>query len=318
VRGGGRALRGGVAGEPALRVEGAEKRFGDTRALTGASLELARGEWLALLGPNGAGKTTLVRAIADRVRLDAGRLELLGQELDASPAARAARDRLGVVPQEVALYPQLTATENLRLWGELSGAAADDLDLRIEWALEWIGLEGRRHDRVATFSGGMKRRLNIACGVLHRPQVVLLDEPTVGVDPQSRVRIWQMLGQLRDEGAALLLTTHQLDEAQQVADRVVIIDHGRSIARGTLQELVRDTIGSGRRVSLHLDRAVAPPAGFVLDDTTLRGSIDDVAEDLPGLLRRVATAGARVLDVEIEAPSLQAVFLHLTGRELRE
>jgi ABC-2 type transport system ATP-binding protein len=155
VRGGGRALRGGVAGEPALRVEGAEKRFGDTRALTGASLELARGEWLALLGPNGAGKTTLVRAIADRVRLDAGRLELLGQELDASPAARAARDRLGVVPQEVALYPQLTATENLRLWGELSGAAADDLDLRIEWALEWIGLEGRRHDRVATFSGGM-------------------------------------------------------------------------------------------------------------------------------------------------------------------
>jgi ABC-2 type transport system ATP-binding protein len=318
VRGGGRALRGGVAGEPALRVEGAEKRFGDTRALTGASLELARGEWLALLGPNGAGKTTLVRAIADRVRLDAGRLELLGQELDASPAARAARDRLGVVPQEVALYPQLTATENLRLWGELSGAAADDLDLRIEWALEWIGLEGRRHDRVATFSGGMKRRLNIACGVLHRPQVVLLYEPTVGVDPQSRVRIWQMLGQLRDEGAALLLTTHQLDEAQQVADRVVIIDHGRSIARGTLQELVRDTIGSGRRVSLHLDRAVAPPAGFVLDDTTLRGSIDDVAEDLPGLLRRVATAGARVLDVEIEAPSLQAVFLHLTGRELRE
>lgn len=307
-----------MPGEPVLRVAGAEKRFGDTLALAGASLELGRGQWLALLGPNGAGKTTLVRSVANRVRLDAGRIELLGQVLDDSAAAVAARNRLGLVPQEVALYPLLTAAENLRLWGEVCGAPAADLDLRIEWALEWIGLEGRRHDRVGTYSGGMKRRLNIACGVLHRPDVVLLDEPTVGVDPQSRERIWQMLGELRDAGAALLLTTHQLDEAQQVADRVVIIDRGRVIAGGTFQELVRDTIGSGRRVALHLDRAAPAPARFELSGTVLRGAIDDVAEDLPELLRRVTASGARVLDVDVEAPSLQAVFLHLTGRELRE
>ncbi len=297
-------------------MEGAAKRFGETRALAEASLTLATGEWLALLGPNGAGKTTLVRSVANRVRLDAGSIELFGQRLDGSVAAARARGRLGIVPQEIALYPLLTAAENLRLWGELSGA--EDLGRRIEWALEWIGLEERRHDRVETYSGGMKRRLNIACGILHRPDVVLLDEPTVGVDPQSRERIWQMLGELRDAGAALLLTTHQLDEAQQVADRIVIFDHGRDVASGTFQELVRETIGADRRVTLRLAEPAAPPSGFRLEGSDLVGSLADVAEELPPLLQRVAVAGGRILDVEIEAPSLQAVFIHLTGRELRE
>ena len=303
---------------PALLVEDASKRFGDTLALASASLTLERGEWLALLGPNGAGKTTLVRSIADRVRLDSGMIELLGKRLDDSPAATAVRNKLGMVPQEIALFPLLTATENLQLWGELSGADRTDLGQRIEWALEWTDLETRRHDRVGTFSGGMKRRLNIACGVLHRPEVVLLDEPTVGVDPQSRERIWEMLGELRSAGTALLLTTHQLDEAQQVADRIVIIDNGRDVASGTFQQLVQDTIGAGRRVSLHLAGPVAAPFGFELDETVLRGSLADVAEELPPLLQRVAAAGGRIVDVEIEAPSLQAVFIHLTGRELRE
>lgn len=303
---------------PALQVDNASKRFGDTRALAEASLTLARGEWLALLGPNGAGKTTLVRSIADRVRLDSGGIALFGQPLDGSAAAVAARHKLGVVPQEIALFPLLTAAENLRLWGELSGAGRDDLSQRVEWALEWTDLEGRRHDRVETFSGGMKRRLNIACGVLHEPEVVLLDEPTVGVDPQSRERIWEMLGQLRNAGTALLLTTHQLDEAQQVADRIVIIDHGRDIAAGTFQELVRQTIGAGRRVSVHLAAPVAPPPDFDLDGSILRGAVGDIARELPRLLERLAAAGGTVLDLEVEAPSLQAVFIHLTGRELRE
>lgn len=303
---------------PALLVEDVSKRFGDTVALASASLTLESGEWLALLGPNGAGKTTLVRSIANRVQLDGGRIELLGQRLDDSPAAAAARNRLGLVPQEIALFPLLTAAENLQLWGELSGADGKDLGQRIEWALEWTDLEARRHDRVGTFSGGMKRRLNLACGVLHRPEVVLLDEPTVGVDPQSRERIWEMLGELRRSGTALLLTTHQLDEAQQVADRIVIIDNGRDVASGTFQQLVRDTIGGGRRVSLHLTAPIAAPVGFQLDETVLRGALDDVAEELPPLLQRVASAGGRIVDIEIEAPSLQAVFIHLTGRELRE
>jgi len=299
-------------------VEGARKLFGATVALDGAGLALGRGEWLALLGPNGAGKTTLVRAIADRVRLDGGRLELFGQALDGSRAAVEARRRLGVVPQEIALYPLLTAAENLRLWGEISGASAASLGQRIEWALEWTGLEARRHEQVQTFSGGMNRRLNLACGVLHEPEVLLLDEPTVGVDPQSRERIWQMLGELRDRGTALLLTTHQLDEAQQVADRIVILDRGRDIAAGSFQQLVQETIGAGRQLRLRLEQPVAAPPGFELRGSLLSGTINDVAEELPPLLQRLATAGGRVFDVEIEAPSLQDVFIHLTGRELRE
>ncbi len=147
---------------------------------------------------------------------------------------------------------------------------------------------------------------------------MLLDEPTVGVDPQSRERIWQMLGELRDAGAALLLTTHQLDEAQQVADRIVILDHGRDVASGTFQELVKETIGADRRVTLRLSEPAAPPSGFRLEGSDLLGSLTDVADELPPLLQRVAMAGGRILDVEIEAPSLQAVFIHLTGRELRE
>ena len=299
-------------------MEGARKLFGATVALDGAGLALGRGEWLALLGPNGAGKTTLVRAIADRVRLDGGRLELFGQALDGSRAAVEARRRLGVVPQEIALYPLLTAAENLRLWGEISGASAASLGQRIEWALEWTGLEARRHEQVQTFSGGMNRRLNLACGVLHEPEVLLLDEPTVGVDPQSRERIWQMLGELRDRGTALLLTTHQLDEAQQVADRIVILDRGRDIAAGSFQQLVQETIGAGRQLRLRLEQPVAAPPGFELRGSLLSGTINDVAEELPPLLQRLATAGGRVFDVEIEAPSLQDVFIHLTGRELRE
>ena len=321
-----------------LTVRDADKRFGATRALAGAGLELARGEWLALLGPNGAGKTTLVRSIAGRVRLDGGEVRLFDTVLDGGEAARAARRRLGVVPQEVALYPLLTAGENLTVFGELLGVTGTELARRREWALDWTGLADRASEPVKRFSGGMKRRLNIACSVLHEPEVVLLDEPTVGVDPQSRERIWEMLEQLRQDGASLLLTTHQLDEAQQVCDRIVIIDHGRDVATGSFDQLVCDTVGPRRRVTVVFDGE--PPAGLVQDGTgwelrgrTLVAWIEDVAEELPGLLARIKAVGesrpegeqtgrhpqeVHVADVQIDAPSLQAVFIHLTGRELRE
>ncbi len=321
-----------------LTVRDAGKRFGSTRALAGAGLELARGEWLALLGPNGAGKTTLVRSIAGRVRLDGGEIRLLDTVLDGGEATRAVRRRLGVVPQEVALYPMLTARENLTAFGELLGVTGAELKRRREWALDWTGLADRASEPVKRFSGGMKRRLNIACSVLHEPEVVLLDEPTVGVDPQSRERVWEMLEQLRQDGASLLLTTHQLDEAQQVCDRIVIIDHGRDVAAGTFDQLVCDTVGPRRRVTVVFDGE--PPAGLLADgdDWELRGRtlvawIEDVAEELPALLARVQAVGGdgsragpdpeggqtgNVADVQIDAPSLQAVFIHLTGRELRE
>ncbi|NJL27997.1 MAG: ABC transporter ATP-binding protein [Thermoanaerobaculia bacterium] len=172
---------------PVLEVTDAARRYGEVAALCGVDLQLERGEWLGLLGPNGAGKTTLVRAIAGRVRLDRGEIALFGQ-------------RLGVVPQEIALYPALTARENLVTFGSLHGLGRRELTLRIAWALAWTGLAERADEPVRGFSGGMKRRLNIAASVLHRPDVLLLDEPTVGVDPQSRERIWQMLAELRRGG----------------------------------------------------------------------------------------------------------------------
>ena len=308
-------------GEPVtkvLEVRAATKRFGDVEALRGADLVLRDGEWLALLGPNGAGKTTLVRAIAGRVRLDRGEVTLLGEPVDGDPAARA---RLGIVPQEVALFPLLTASENLRAWGAFQGVGADELDERVDWALGWTALGDRRDQPVQEFSGGMRRRLNLACGVLHRPRIVLLDEPTVGVDPQSRQRIWEMLEELRGDGASLLLTTHQLDEAQQVADRIVIIDHGRAIAQGTLGELLRDTVGRERRVSVTLEGGAPSrvPEGFeLLDDGRLERRLGSVTRELQPLLSSLERAGIEVSDLEIDAPTLQAVFLHLTGRELRE
>ena len=300
-----------------LTIRDARKSFGATAALRGVSLELGAGEMLALLGPNGAGKTTLVRAIAGRVSLDSGAIELLGRRLGAGGG----REALGVVPQEIALYPLLTARENLEAFGRLHGMPRAALKSRVEWALEWTALADRAREPIKRFSGGMKRRLNIACGVLHEPRVVLLDEPTVGVDPQSRERIHEMLGRLRDAGASLLLTTHQLEEAEGRCDRIVIIDHGEVIAAGTLDELVACTVGQHRQVAIRLDRAPESPFdGFNGGSagTLLRARVNDVGAELPVLIGRAERAGFRIEDIEVRSPSLQSVFLHLTGRELRE
>ena len=314
--------------ETVLSVADARKRFAANTALDGAAMSLRKGEWLALLGPNGAGKTTLIRAIAGRVILDGGTIDLLGQTISNGQASGAvaaeARKNLGIVPQDLALYPLLTAAENMMAFGSLHGVPKSELKERVKWALEWTGLNERAGSLSKTFSGGMKRRLNIACGILHRPKVVLLDEPTVGVDPQSRERIWSMLAQLRDEGASLLLTTHQLDEAQQICDRITIIDHGRTIADGTMDQLVAKTLGKGRRVTLTFESPLAVgatlPAGATLDADRRSAScsIGEVARELPVLLQQFAAIGAKIEDVEIERPSLHAVFIALTGRELRE
>jgi ABC-2 type transport system ATP-binding protein len=308
-----------------LTVTNARKNFGTVAALNGATFDLRQGELLALLGPNGAGKTTLIRAVAGRVRLDGGEIRVFDKVLD----GRRTPPELGIVPQEVAVYPLLSARENLEVFGRLNGLAGSDLSTQVTWALEQTGLTDRASEVVKQFSGGMRRRLNIACGVLHRPRIVLLDEPTVGVDPQSRDRIYDMLAALAHSGVSLLLTTHHLEEAEARCSRTVIIDHGKVIASGTMAELVAQTVGLHRLVTIRLDAPLDGAARSITtgsdtmstdpaDNRIVKARLHDVGAELPPLLDRIRLAGRLVDDVEVRGPSLQSVFIHLTGRELRE
>ncbi len=310
-----------MSSEP-LIVEALVRKFGERLALNGAGFTLQRGEFLALLGPNGAGKTTLIRIISGRLKADGGRVLIHGQEQ--RPGGNPdVMSKLGIIPQNIALYDQLTARENLELFGKVFGVSSSDLGARIDEALVWTGLQDRSSEPVSKFSGGMQRRLNIACGVLHRPDIILLDEPTVGVDPQSRQRIWEMLKQLQSQGVSIVLTTHQLDEAQQICDRIVIMDGGRTIASGTFDQLLENSIGRRRRVVFALSKP-AENRGELLDgfqwrdDRTAVSEVDDVVTELPARLKTLSASGLDVVDLSIETPSLQSVFLHYTGHELRE
>ena len=318
---------------PVLEIRDLRKSFGGLHALQGVTFSLSAGERLAFLGPNGAGKTTLIRCLAGLTKADRGEIRLCGKSIDAADVRR----HLGLVPQEIALYGDLTTKQNLAAFGKFYGLRRAALRERIDWALNWIGLEDRANDLVAGFSGGMKRRVNLACGVMHAPHVLLLDEPTVGVDPQSRQRIFMMLDELRDTGTSILLTTHHLDEAEERSDRIVILDKGSVVANGTIKELVRESVGASRLVRLRIDRPLTEPlrvrspkvdnAHPSVDKFGLLGEagdlqvatrIDDVSLHLPRLIDTVRRNGYRVDDVEVQAPSLHHVFLHLTGYELRD
>ena len=309
--------------ETLLSVDGLRKSYGSTRALRGMTFDVQPGEFLGLLGPNGAGKTTLIRTICGRVRPDAGEVRFLGRRLN----WRRDRDAIGLVPQDLAVYPDLSAEENMRVFGRLHGVTGRVLRGRIERALEWTGLADRRRSLVGGFSGGMKRRVNIACGVLHEPALVLLDEPTVGVDPQSREKIFDMIEELRGRGTTFVLTTHHLDEAEARCDRLVIVDHGSVIAEGDAASLIRGTVGAETRVQLRLRETPAAATTAALaeqgvhvngDGRTVAAAMAEVVTDLPRLMLRLSDAGCHVEDVHVRPPTLQSVFMHLTGRELRE
>lgn len=302
--------------QAALEVIDAAKSFGAAQALRGASLELRPGELLGLLGPNGAGKTTLIRAIAGRVRLDSGQVRIFGSELKAGATA----SELGIVPQELAVYPLLTPAENLATFGRLQGVREPELSERVRWALAWAGLEDRRDEMAKHFSGGMKRRLNIACATLHRPKILLLDEPTVGVDPQSREKVYLMIEELRREGAAVLLTTHHLEEAETRCERIVILDHGRAVAGGTLAELIQTHGMARQQVCFTLEPGCSSLdiPGMEVQGLEARVEVENLDAELPGLLGRLRQSGARVRGVEVRKPSLQDLFIQLTGKELRE
>ena len=302
-----------------LRVEGLVKRFGELTAIDGISLELNSGECLGLLGPNGAGKSTLIRSIVGRVIPDSGTVSIFRAPAD-SPGARMA---LGWIPQDLALYPRLTCRENLEAFGHYHALHRDALREAVAWCLEWAALADRANETVASFSGGMKRRLNMAAGLIHRPKVILMDEPTVGVDPQSRNRIFEMIENLRDQGASIIYTTHYMEEAERLCDRVAIIDHGRIIALGTREELVRNAFGSRNEVLARFrnsdERVLAwvKARGGSLDNGTARFTIEHATE-IAGLIDDAARAGHDLNDVSLRKPNLESVFLQWTGRDLRD
>jgi len=302
-----------------LRIEELVKRFGSVTAVDGISLEVKPGECFGLLGPNGAGKSTLIRSIVGRVRPNSGRILIFGETAE-SAAARAA---LGWVPQELAVYPRLTSRENLTSFGRYHGLNGNQLEQAITWCLEWASLADRKDEVVNTLSGGMKRRLNMAAGLIHRPRIVLMDEPTVGVDPQSRLRIFEMIEALGREGMSVIYTTHYMEEAERLCDRIAIIDHGRIIALGGKEELIRSAFGSRSQVVVHLadsgDRVQSwiERHGGRSVDSTAQFTIDQPSE-IANLLQAAVNEGHEVVDLSLHRPNLESVFLQLTGRELRE
>ncbi len=316
-----------MAGDTRLVLEARDlkKAFKDLHAVRGVSFHIAEGETYGLLGPNGAGKTTTISMVTGLLERDAGEVIVNGQEIFTTSTEP--KRAIGYVPQDIAIYPDLSARENLAFFGRLYGMGGKQLQSRIDEVLEIIGLSDRADDASEEFSGGMKRRLNIGIGLLHGPRLLMLDEPTVGVDPQSRNAILESVERLSTEGMAVLYTTHYMEEAERLCDRVGIIDEGEIKAEGTRAELV-SMVGQRDKVRLsatgHLEAAVEAVRAIpeVHDASTREDGMDLLVDGadraLASILQAVAAAGTSVSSVAVDEPNLEAVFLHLTGKALRD
>jgi ABC-2 type transport system ATP-binding protein len=310
-----------------LSISHLQKRFGERIAVDDVSFEVAPGETIGLLGPNGAGKTTTLSLISGLAQPDSGSVSFQGQFLDHD--ANQLKRRIGLVPQDLALYDELSAWANLELFGGLFGLSGRALADRANSALELVGLADRRADRVKSFSGGMKRRLNIAGALLHDPDLILLDEPTVGVDPQSRNAIFENLAELRLRGKTLVYTTHYMEEAERLCDRIVIIDHGKVIANDTVRGLFR-RLPAASAVVLELEGLAASESALAMlaslpgitaavrEPTGIRIETTDFGVPLAGALEHIASLGLRVTSVRTAQVTLEDVFISLTGHALRD
>lgn len=312
-----------------IEIDNLTKRYGEAVAVDALSLRASPGEITGLLGPNGAGKSSTIACVSGLRAPDAGRVRVLGH--DVLRERRRALEQLGVVPQELALYDELSARENLEYWGAAYGLRGRVLRERAAAVLEQLGLADRADERVTRFSGGMQRRLNFGCALLHTPRVLVLDEPTVGVDPQSRVRLLELVREAADAGSTVLYTSHHMQEAEQLCDRLAIVDHGKLIAFGTLPELQarlggRDVLSlSGRfdpsAARAALDGLRAQLGDFevnLLDTNGLQLAVRDGARVLAQVLAALGAAGNEVRETSLRQPSLESLFLALTGKELRE
>jgi ABC-2 type transport system ATP-binding protein len=318
-----------LQGETMLIVEQLVKQYGDLTAVDNISFEARPGSVFGLLGPNGAGKSTAINCISGLLTPTTGRIAVSGH--DVVKDSKAARQSLGVVPQELALYEDLPAIENLRYWGKAYGLRGKQLDDRVSDVLDHIGLADRAKDLPKEFSGGMKRRLNFGCGVVHQPNVLLLDEPTVGVDPQSRAKLFDLVEAARDAGACVLYTTHYMEEAERLCDSLAIIDHGKIIAAGTVAELkaqlgARDALQLNGKFPTDATREAVMSLASTISDLEILSQAEDsllltlssASHHLPAIFDAISGSGGSVSETSLRSPNLETLFLLLTGKELRE
>ncbi len=312
---------------PIIEVNDLHKTYAgsSTPAVAGVSFDIRQGEIFSLLGPNGAGKTTVISMLSCLLTPTQGDASVAGHSV--TKQSGEVKKRIGVVPQDLALYPSLSARRNLEFWGRMYDMGGRELARRVDEILDYLGLADRANDRISTYSGGMKRRVNIGVGLLHRPEVLYLDEPTVAIDPQSRRNILDLVKELNRQGMTVLYTTHYMEEAQELSNRVGIMDHGKLIALGTQEELTQ-MVGEYDTIKLAVDEGREGIASAletlpgVHQASRENGSLTILADDanavLPGILIATNQAGVRVNSIDIQVPNLEAVFLHLTGRALRD
>ncbi len=317
---------------PIVEVRNLKKRYAPARgtkegnlAVNGINLTIERGEIFSLLGPNGAGKTTTISMMSGLLTPTEGDVFINGKSIVKDPIA--VKKMIGVVPQEIALYPQISARQNLEFFGKLYGLSGAELARRCDEVLDFIGLKDRQNERIDSYSGGMKRRVNIGVGLLHKPELVFMDEPTVGIDPQSRRSILDAVKTLNGEGMTVLYTTHYMEEAQELSDRVGIFDHGELIACGEQGELMqkigeKDTIlinvGEGAESAIEIVKRVPGIDGATAENGTLKLLAGRGRQTLPAVIKALDEAGVALQSVEVKEPNLEAVFLELTGRALRD
>ncbi|WHZ05881.1 ABC transporter ATP-binding protein [Neobacillus sp. YX16] len=311
-----------------LNVRELGKSFGKLEAVKGVSFSVEKGESFSLLGPNGAGKSTTINMITGLYPPTSGSIQIKGVDVIKNP--KKAQKSIGVVPQEIALYETLSARENLKFWGRMYDLSGNALEKAVDEVLEIIGLTDRAKDKINTFSGGMKRRVNIGAAILHKPDVLIMDEPTVGIDPQSRNHILNTVKSLNQNGMTIIYTSHYMEEVEYLCERIGIIDHGELIACGTLREL-RETIGDRSRIIISLDKersnhleiiglleGLAVEKDILIKDKLLTVFHKEPQAILSDLIQLVTKDGTKITSVEIVEPNLESVFLHLTGRSLRD
>jgi len=307
-----------------LKISHLSKSFDSVQAVDDVSLEVNKGEIFGFLGPNGAGKTTTISMIAGLLTPDSGTIQIDSKDIRTSP--QEIRSLMGVVPQDMAFYEELTAKENLRFWGQLQGMSGKDLDQKIQYYLDKIGLKGRENEPLKKYSGGMKRRINLIIGLIHSPRLLLLDEPTIGIDVQTKMNILDLIREASSQGTTAVYTTHNLMEAEELCDRIAIMDKGKILALGTLKELIQ--IVGEKDVALiqgdfsadQAQQIVTREKGLdviTLKDRYLALSLD-ASKKVPGLMESFFNSGISVNDISLKQPNLESVFLKLTGKELRE